>query len=107
MCNDRPMNGSPSIQDQLMETMAKMTRPAPRPNHVVLVEVSRELAELEEKIHRLGGFLLSDPELSETQKKLLVCQLKYMKEYAKTLSLRIEDLSIAIREDIDKSSDSE
>lgn len=84
-----------------------MKRPVPRPNHVVLVEVSRELAELEEKVHRLGGFLLSDPELSETQKKLLVCQLKYMKEYAKTLSLRIEDLSIAIREDIDKSSDSE
>lgn len=90
-----------------METMAEMSRPVPRPNHVVLVEVSRELAELEEKIHRLDKFLLRGPEASETQRKLLVCQSKYMKEYAKTLCLRIEDLSTAIREGIDKSSDSE
>lgn len=104
---DDGLTDTPSMPDRIMETMAKMSRPAPRPNHVVLVEVSRELAELKEKINRLDKFLLSDPELSESQKKLLVCQMKYMKEYAKTLSLRIEDLSIDIRRDLEESSDSE
>lgn len=84
-----------------------MSRPAPRPDDEVLVEVSRELLELKVKIIRLENFLSRDPELPETQKKLLVCQLKYMKEYAKTLCLRIEALATSIREETDKSSDSE
>ena len=105
MCNDMQPE-TPTMVDRSIESMAKMCRPAPRPNHYVIADLSREHEELVNRIEALSRFIGRDPDVSAEQLKLLKEQLRVMVAYAEILGQRIVELVQATKGDIRKLLDS-